>query len=123
MRFAQVDGIYGETAPRINRATGAISSAEVLIAGDIAGDARQQRIVIYLTALHELGHALGLAHTAALDDVMYSFRRPDVGSGISGCTGGGFARARTSEPGAPPGSRLPISWRCVRSTTGDPPLL
>jgi hypothetical protein len=79
MRFAQADGIYGETAPRVDRTTGAIGSAEVLIAGDVAGDALQQRIVIYLTALHELGHALGLPHTDAFDDIMYSFRRPDDG--------------------------------------------
>jgi hypothetical protein len=79
VRFAQADGIYGETSPRIDRATGFIASADVLIAGDIAGDAMQQRIVIYLTALHELGHALGLPHTDAFDDIMYSFRRPDDG--------------------------------------------
>ncbi len=77
--FARADGIYGETAPRIDRTTGLIGSAEVLIAGDIAGDAVQQRIVIYLTALHELGHALGLPHTDAFSDIMYSFRRPDDG--------------------------------------------
>jgi hypothetical protein len=77
--FAQADGIYGETSPHIDRRTGLIGSAEVLIAGDVAGDAMQQRIVIYLTALHELGHALGLPHTNAFDDIMYSFRRPDDG--------------------------------------------
>jgi hypothetical protein len=77
--FARADGIYGETAPRIDRTTGLIGSAEVLIAGDIAGDAAQQRIVVYLTALHELGHALGLPHTDVFDDIMYSFRRPDDG--------------------------------------------
>jgi len=73
------DGIYGEAAPRIDPATGLIGSADVLIAGEIAGDALQQHIVIYLTALHELGHALGLPHTAEFDDIMYSFRRPDDG--------------------------------------------
>ena len=79
VRFAQADGIYGETAPRVDRTTGLIGSAEVLIAGDVAGDPLQQRIVIYLTALHELGHALGLPHTNVFDDIMYSFRRPDDG--------------------------------------------
>ena len=79
VRFAQADGIYGEAAPRIDRTTGLISSAEVAIANELAGDALQQRIVIYLTALHELGHAIGLPHTNAFDDIMYSFRRPDDG--------------------------------------------
>ena len=79
IRFARADGIYGETSPRIDRATGFIMAAEVLIAGDVAGDTVGQHIVIYLTALHELGHALGLPHTNAFDDIMYSFRRPDDG--------------------------------------------
>jgi hypothetical protein len=79
VRFAHADGIYGETAPRIDRTTGEITSAEVLIAGEVAGDPLQQRIIVYLTALHELGHALGLPHTDAFDDIMYSFRRADDG--------------------------------------------
>ena len=79
VRFAEADGIYGEAAPRIDRTTGAITSAEVVIAGNVAGDPLQQRIIVYLTALHELGHALGLPHTDAFDDIMYSFRRPDDG--------------------------------------------
>ena len=94
VRFARADGIYGETAPRIDRTTGAIGSAEVLIAGDIGGDALQRRIVIYLTALHELGHALGLPHTDAFDDIMYSFRRPDDGERYFGAY---RKRLRTSE--------------------------
>lgn len=79
VRFARADGIYGETAPRVDRTTGAIGSADVLIAGDVPGDPMQQRIVIYLTALHELGHALGLPHSDAFGDIMYRFRRADDG--------------------------------------------
>ena len=94
VRFAHADGIYGEAVPRIDPATGLIRSAEVVIAGDITGDPTQQRIVIYLTALHELGHALGLPHTGAFDDIMYSFRRPDDGERYFG---GYRRRLRSSE--------------------------
>jgi len=30
--------------------------------------------IVYLTCLHETGHGLGLPHTAAFDDIMYSFQ-------------------------------------------------
>ena len=30
--------------------------------------------VVYLTCLHESGHALGLEHTARFADIMYTFR-------------------------------------------------
>ena len=44
---------------------------------DIALRARQDVLwrdtIVYLTCLHELGHALGLAHTADFRDIMYFF--------------------------------------------------
>ncbi len=43
--------------------------------------------IVYLTCLHELGHALGLAHTADFDDVMYFF-------GLGGDIGEFFGRYR-----------------------------
>jgi hypothetical protein len=30
--------------------------------------------IVYLTCLHETGHALGLPHTAVFEDIMYSFQ-------------------------------------------------
>jgi predicted Zn-dependent protease len=82
VRFVGGDAVYGETRPRVDRQTGAILEADVHINPEIAGagDALDRRIIIYLTALHELGHALGLPHTDTFTDIMYSFRRPDDGA-------------------------------------------
>ena len=45
---------------------------------DIARRARLDPLfrdaVVYLTCVHELGHAFGLAHTSAFADIMYSFQ-------------------------------------------------
>ena len=32
-------------------------------------------VLVYLTCLHEIGHALGLPHTADSADIMYAFRQ------------------------------------------------
>jgi hypothetical protein len=79
--FNGAGGNYGETRPHVNRATGLIDEAEVAIAADapIQVDPVTRDIIVYLTALHELGHALGLEHTANFDDIMYLFRQPGDG--------------------------------------------
>jgi len=80
VRFVQSDTNFGETAPRVDRRTGQIVSADVAINRDVAAsDELTERIAVYLTALHELGHALGLPHTDDFRTIMYRFRRPDDG--------------------------------------------
>ena len=74
-------GLYGEMKPLIvaGRRGGAVFiQADVgLLGDDIAARAKEDPLfrdsVVYLTCLHELGHALGLSHTSDFRDIMYFF--------------------------------------------------
>ena len=80
VRFVSGNSNYGETLPRVDPRTGVIAEADVLIAADApAPDLIDRRIILYLTALHELGHALGLPHSDNFSAIMYRFRLPDDG--------------------------------------------
>jgi hypothetical protein len=67
-------GLYGEARPVLVEG---LRGAEVYVrpAPFRTGDDKLLRdAIVYLTCLHESGHALGLPHTAAFDDIMYSFQ-------------------------------------------------
>jgi hypothetical protein len=82
VNFVAGNHVYGEARPQVDRETGTIVSADVHINRELAsaGDRLEQQIILYLTALHEIGHALGLRHTDDFSTIMYSFRRADDGA-------------------------------------------
>ena len=66
-------GLYGETEPiAVNGRRGA--EIHVLAEPPNQGDRLMRDAIVYLTCLHESGHALGLNHTRAFPDIMYSFQ-------------------------------------------------
>lgn len=77
IRFVIGDGYFGEAMPSVDRRTGRIFRADVILSVVGPGDTLQRQLVLYLTALHEIGHALGLDHTDDFGTIMYRFRRPE----------------------------------------------
>lgn len=68
-------GLYGETRPMFFN--GHQLGAEVYVLPSplpTNGDRLLRDAIVYLTCLHESGHALGLMHTAVFADIMYSFQ-------------------------------------------------
>ena len=55
-------GLFGETR-----------GGDVYVRPD-SGTGLLRETTVYLTCLHEIGHALGMAHTANFDDIMYNFQ-------------------------------------------------
>jgi hypothetical protein len=58
-------GLYGETVGKV---------VNIRIATEGVDDPLLRDTIVYLTCLHESGHALGLSHTASFDDIMYNFQ-------------------------------------------------
>jgi hypothetical protein len=66
-------GLYGETQPvDVDGKQGAV--IYVLPDTEARPDRLLRDAIVYLTCLHESGHALGLKHTAHFADIMYSFQ-------------------------------------------------
>jgi hypothetical protein len=67
------EGLYGETTPlEVNGRRGA--QIFVRIVDPQSKDPLMRATIVYLTCLHESGHALGLPHTSNFADIMYSFQ-------------------------------------------------
>lgn len=70
MRVIEVDGRRGAEI--------FVNTATIGLGEDVDKRARTDRLyrdtVVYLTCVHELGHAVGLSHTNKFDDIMYSFQ-------------------------------------------------
>jgi hypothetical protein len=74
-------GEYGETRPLMvdgRRGAAVFIRPDVASLGDdvaarAAVDPLLRDSIVYLTCVHELGHALGLAHTSDFRDIMYFF--------------------------------------------------
>ncbi len=75
-------GLYGEAVPFFEDG---LHGFEVYVLPDLSGmgrdisqavrlDSLLRDSIVYLTCLHEIGHALGLAHTNQFADIMYSFQ-------------------------------------------------
>ena len=75
------EGLYGETRRvQVNGKPGAIVYVmpQVSVQGEpLASRAVQDNLlretIVYLTCVHELGHAVGLPHTQKFEDIMYYF--------------------------------------------------
>ncbi len=67
------EGLYGETVPiRVKGRPGA--QVNIRIEDPHNPDQLLRDTIVYLTCLHESGHALGLPHTRNFADIMYSFQ-------------------------------------------------
>jgi hypothetical protein len=119
------DGQYGEMRSiAINGRRG----AEVFVRPDMAGlgdditartrqDPLLRETIVYLTCLHELGHAFGLVHTRNFDDVMYFF---GYGGDVGEYFGRYRARLQSRNDIASTSGLSPADLRAIRSLYPPP---
>ncbi|HKE23302.1 MAG TPA: matrixin family metalloprotease [Bryobacteraceae bacterium] len=67
--------LYGETKPIV---VDGLRGGEIHVLPSVVPASERDRLlrdaIVYLTCVHESGHALGLEHTANFADIMYSFQ-------------------------------------------------
>lgn len=67
------NGNYGEAVPVMIKGRRGVRL--YIRSGTFGGDDKLLRdAIVYLTVLHEAGHAFGLKHTRVFEDIMYSFQ-------------------------------------------------
>ena len=76
VHFARSTSKFGETSPRVDPRSGEIVEADIGMTLDGPEDALARSIITYLTALHEIGHAVGLSHRDDFNSIMYLLRYP-----------------------------------------------